>query len=209
MIKINRVIWLLILSDILIVSSFGLISPIFAIFMKDGIPGGSVVAAGTAATVYWLVKSVLQLPFSLYLDKKRHKLSFLYVGTFLIIMVPIIYAIAKDVYWIYAAQIFYALGAAMAVPTWLCLFTMHIDSKHRGFEWALWSTSIGLGTALAAFLGAELVGIIGFKVLFFIVSGISFLGFLILIGLSRKHLIPEKKVKRTSHIHKASAAVKK
>ncbi|MFH1308158.1 MAG: MFS transporter [archaeon] len=204
MFKINRVIWLLILSDILIVSSFGLIGPIFAIFLKEGISGGSIIAVGTAATVFWGTKSVLQLPFSIYLDTRRKKLGFLYAGTFLIIAVPFLYAFAINVYWIYAAQAVYAIGAAMAVPTWLSLFTMHVDKKHRGFEWGLWSTCIGLGTALAAYIGAELVDVIGFKGLFFIVGGFSFLGFLILLLLSKKGVKEINYLEEKLHLHRGA-----
>jgi len=41
----------------------------------------------------------------------------------------------------------------MAYPAWYSLFTMHLDRKHRGFEYSLWSTSVGIGTAITAYLG--------------------------------------------------------
>lgn len=186
--KINRVIILLILSDILILAGFGLITPIFAIFVKEGISGGSVFAAGLAVTVFLVIKSVAQIPLSIYLDTKKGKLSFLYIGTILVCAVPFIYAFSKNVNWIYVAQAVYGLGAATAYPAWLTLFTMHVDRKHRGFEWSLWSTSIGLGTALTAFVGARLVTNIGFKNLFFITGGMALAGFIILLCLSKKYL---------------------
>lgn len=186
--KINRVIICLIISDFLIISAFGLILPIFAIFVKEGITGGSVVAVGMASSIFLLTKSVVQLPLSIYVDTKRKKLSFILIGTFLLVLVPLIYAFSPNVNFIFLAQMVYGIGAATAYPAWLSLFTMHIDKKHRGFEWSLWSTSIGLGTALTAFAGAKLVGLIGFKNLFFIVSGISFIGMLALFFISKKYL---------------------
>jgi len=142
--KINRVIGCLIISDILILSAFGLILPIFAIFVKERVAGGSILAAGIASSIYLLTKSIVQLPLSLYVDTKRKKLSFILFGTFLVVLVPLIYAFSPNIKFIFAAQFIYGVGAATLYPAWLALFTMNVDRKHRGFEWSLWSTGVGL-----------------------------------------------------------------
>ena len=72
--KINRVIVCLILSDVFILSAFGLISPIFAIFVAEGISGGSIIAAGLASSVFWIVKSAAQIPLAMYIEKKRNNI---------------------------------------------------------------------------------------------------------------------------------------
>src|SRR3989344_9120613 len=100
----NKKLLLLILSDVLILSSFGLLGPIFAIFITDNLEGGSIVAAGMATTVFLVVKSVVQLPLSRYfIDKEKHKTKSLLFGTFLIITVPFIYILARDVKVIFIA----------------------------------------------------------------------------------------------------------
>lgn len=158
---------LLILSDVLILSSFGLIGPIFAVFITENLEGGTIVNAGLATTVFWVVKSAFQLPLSKYLiDKEKHKTRSLVAGTLLIISVPFIYFFAKTVYIIFIAQAIYGLGAAMAYPSWFCLFTTYMDKKHKGFEYTLWSTSIGIGAAIAAYLGAKIADLLGFRTLF-------------------------------------------
>lgn len=159
----NRKLLLLILSDVLILSSFGLIAPIFALFITDNLVGGSLVTAGLATTIFLATRSVVQLPLSLYIDKQHHKTRLLIFGTFLIITVPFIYLIAKSVYTIFIAQVIYGVGAAFAYPTWFTLFTSYLDKKHKGFEYSLWSTSIGIGTAISAFLGAEIANSFGFN----------------------------------------------
>ncbi|MDP3987360.1 MAG: MFS transporter [Nanoarchaeota archaeon] len=177
---------LLILSDILIISSFGLIAPIFAIFINDSLEGGSIVSAGLAMTIFLVVKSSAQLPLSKYLiDKEKHKTRLLLVGTALIISVPFIYVFADHVNTIFIAQAVYGLGTAFAYPCWFSLFITYVDKRHKGFEYAVYSTSVGLGTALSAFLGAKIADALGFKALFFFVGGIAFLGFLLLIILDR------------------------
>lgn len=187
----NKKLSLLILSDILILSSFGLIAPIFAVFIKDNLIGGSLVTAGLATTIFLAVKSAVQLPLSWYIDNDRHKTKLLVIGTFLIIVVPFIYILAKSIYMIFFAQVIYGFGAALAYPTWFSLFTRYMDKKHKGFEYAIWSTGVGAGTAVTAFIGAEVAEALGFKILFFVVGVFAFMGFLLLIILD--HLEYRKK----------------
>ena len=188
---------LLILSDVLILSSFGLLAPIFAIFIIGNIEGGSIVAAGLATTIFLVVKCTVQLPLSKYfVDKEKHKTRSLLIGTFLIITVPFIYIFATHVNTIYIAQAVYGLGAALAYPAWFSLFTAYIDKKHKGFEYTLWSTGVGIGSAIAAFFGAKIAELLGFKTLFFFVGVIAFLGFLLLIVLDRIEMKKKSKARR-------------
>lgn len=176
----------MILSDVLILSSFGLIGPIFAIFIIENLEGGTIVAAGLSTTIFLVVKSTVQMPLSRYfIDKEKHKTRSLLLGTLLIIAVPFIYIAAKSVYAIYIAQAIYGLGAAMAYPSWFSLFTTYMDKKHKGFEYTLWSTSIGVGTAITAYFGAKIAELLGFKTLFFFVGLVALLGFCLLIVLDR------------------------
>jgi len=181
----NKKIWLLILSDVLILSSFGLIAPIFAIFIDNSLVGGTLVTAGLATTIFLGVKAIIQLPLSKFEDRNKHKTQLLVFGTFLIISVPFIYLFAKTVYVIFIAQAIYGMGTAMAYPAWFSLFTTYMDRRHAGFEYTLWSTGVGVGTALAAFLGAKIAESLGFKFLFLIVGFVAFLGFILLIILNR------------------------
>jgi MFS family permease len=192
----NKIIIYLIISDILILSAFGLISPIFAIYLNEGLAGG-IAAAGLASTIYFLVKSLVQLPLSIWIDKKRGKLSFLLIGTLLIVAVPIMYAFSPNVKFIYLAQAIYGIGSAMAYPAWYSLFTMHLDKKHRGLEYSIWSTGVGIGTALTAYAGALFAESFGFQNLFLIVALISFIGLIVLFLLSNKFL---KDIKETEEI---------
>jgi len=187
----NKKLALLILSDILIVSSFGLIGPIFALFINQDLAGG-VLSAGMATAIYWGVKSPIQLPLSKYLiDKHKRKTQLLLIGTFLIITVPLMYVLAQDVKLIFLAQAVYGFGTALAYPSWFSLFTTYMDKKKKGFEYSLWSTSIGLGSGIAAFFGASIAKVLGFRPLFLVVGAIAFTGFLILIVLDR---IENKKI---------------
>src|SRR3989344_6796870 len=124
--KINNTIKLLIISDIFLMTGFGLLGPIFSIFIKDNLQGGTIAAAGLASFIFLITKSVIQIPFSRYVDKHDHKIKFLTAGTFLIACVPFVYIFAKNVNMIYFAQFVYGIGAGFAYPCWFGLFTQNL-----------------------------------------------------------------------------------
>jgi len=93
----NKTLYLLWFSDIFILTGFGLATPIMAIFIKETIVGGTILAAGIASAIFLSVKALIQIPFSRYIDSHRDRVRWLWTGTFLIITVPIQYLYAKNV----------------------------------------------------------------------------------------------------------------
>jgi DHA1 family quinolone resistance protein-like MFS transporter len=181
----NKVIKLLIISDIFLLTGFGLIDPILSIFINDSIIGGSLVAVGLASTLFLLVRSVLQVPFAKYADEREQRLFLLKIGSFFLFLAPLCYAFASNIYHIYFAQIIHGIGAALAYPTWMALFSSNLDKKKESFEWALYETGVGVGTAFAAYFGAEMASRIGFRNLFFIVALFSLVGLIVLFWLDK------------------------
>lgn len=193
----NRTIKLLMLSDILILTGFGLIAPILAIFIKDNLAGGTIFAAGLATFIFWTTKSVIQLPLSRYVDKHDDKLTLLIIGTFIMVAVPFVYAFSPNVRWIYFAEFLYGIGSGLSFPAWLGLWSINLDKHHESFEWSLYSTTVGIGTALAAAVGAGIAQYIGFKTTFIVVGIAAFAGGLILFGLEKN----EKAIENPKILH--------
>jgi DHA1 family quinolone resistance protein-like MFS transporter len=159
-------------------------------FIKDGISGGSIIGVGIAIMLFVIIKSILQLPFSRYIDTHREKVTYLLIGTGITIVVPFIYAFTNAITGIYIAQILRGIGSAMAYPTWLSLFSTHLDKQHEGFEWSLYSTSVGIGIAITGLIGAAIASSIGFFVTFLIAGILSIIGWVILFKLEkREHVI--------------------
>jgi DHA1 family quinolone resistance protein-like MFS transporter len=173
-------------SDIFVLTGFGLISPILAIFIKDDIVGGSIFAAGLASTLFLITKSIVQLPFSKYVDSHDDKIKWLIMGTFLISVVPIIYMFSNNINTIYLAQILYGIGGGLAYPTWLGLWSTHLDKKHESFEWSLYSTSVGIGVAATASIGAAIANFFSFNFTFLLVWFMSIAGCFVLFWLEKK-----------------------
>ena len=168
------------MSDIFILTGYGLIAPIFAIYINNNLTGGSIFAAGLASTIFFITKSLVQLPFSRYVDKHDNKYLLLMVGTFFIVLTPVIYMFAKDIAEIYLAQVIYGVGAGLAFPTWLGIWTKHLDKHHESFEWSLYSTLVNVGIAISASIGAALADYVGFFYTFFLVTVCSLVGLLVL-----------------------------
>lgn len=177
-------------ADIFAVTGFGLIDPILAIYLKENLIGGTIFAAGFSSALFLITKSLVQLPFSRHVDKydDENDSKWLIVGAGLITIVPFIYIFAEHIYTIYAAQILFGIGSGLAYPAWLGLWSTHLDKKRESFEWSLYSTCVGIGTALAAAIGAGLAEIIGFTYTFVLVGIMSMSGCLVLINLKLTHL---------------------
>ena len=66
--RINKVVKIMIFSDLFLNSGWGLIGPILAIFIINNVQGGNAMVVGIAVGIYLLTKSVLQIPIAHYLD---------------------------------------------------------------------------------------------------------------------------------------------
>jgi MFS family permease len=183
----NKTLKLLILSDIFVFSGFGLITPILAIFIKDNLVGGTILAAGIASTIFLITHSVLQLIFS-YKFNPKDRLWMLCLGTAIIALVPFGYIFSKSIYHIYLVQFLYGIGAAFAYPSWSSLFTANLEKGKRGFQWSVYYSSVGIGTAITAGLGALLAEKVSFQLIFILTGIISIIGLLILFKLDKKAL---------------------
>lgn len=188
----NKVLKILLLSDLFILSGFGLLAPIFAIFIKDDMIGGTILAAGIAQTIYLFTKSLFQLIISKWTDQEKgnkRELYTLIIGSLIFTCVPIFYIFSAHIWHIYIAQFIHGLGAALAYPGWMVLYTRFTDKNKEGYEWSIYNTSVSLGMAAAAAIGAFIADILGFNTLFILVAIFSLLGTILLGQLFKQELI--------------------
>lgn len=184
--SINKIIKVLVLGDVMFFSAFGLIGPIFAVFVTNQIVGATIATAGFAATINLLTRAILQMPVARYID--RHKgekddFRFMIAGSTLVSVVPFIYLFVSAPIHLYMAQVILGIGGALANPGWYAIFTRHIDKNKEGTEWSLENVSVGLAAAGAATIGGILAQNYGFHNLFLIVGILSLLGVIIQISL--------------------------
>ena len=183
----NRTMKMLMLSDIFVLTGFGLIQPILAIFINGGVAGGTVLTAGIASALFFLIKSLVQLPFGKYIDGHAKKMQWLMIGTLLMALVPIIYVTAHSIYQVYLAESIYGLGSGLAYPTWLGLWSANLDKGKESFQWSIYSTSTGIGTAATGAAGAAISTILGFTVTFMLAGLLCLLGCFALLALEKRN----------------------
>lgn len=186
--EINPIIRILTISDILVIGGYGFISPIFAVFITDTIKGGSLEVVGMASGIYVATYSLLQIPLGIIIDKikgERDDFMFLLAGSILFSVVPLLYLFISTPIHLYLVQIFYGFAMAATLPTWLAIFTRHIDKGREGVEWGIYKTLTDLTAAATAFIGGFIASRYSFVPLFILVSLTSFIGSFFLLGVYR------------------------
>lgn len=186
---INKIVKTLILSDFFLNLGWGLLAPVFAIFILQKVAVNDIAEAtriaGFAALTYWITKSFIEIPIGYFLDKaKGEKDDFwvMFAGYFVVAVAPLGFLFATTQWHIYLLQILHAVGMAMSLPSWLAIFTRHIDKGKEAFEWSMETTSIGAGAGIAGGIGGIIASYLGFNAIFIIISILSmFSAFLLLI----------------------------
>lgn len=185
---INRVVKRLVASDFILNFAFGLMAPIFAIFILKNVAGSSLRVIGLATACYWIARTLSTVPLSRFMDKtdgERDEYYFSIAGSFIISSIPLFYILMKVPWHLYLIQAMYGLANSMAIPAWRILFTDHIDKGKTGFEWSLEDVAIGIAVGLSAFLGSILAEKFGFKTVLVLLSSLSYLSTLVLIPLHK------------------------
>lgn len=198
---VNRVIRHLVISDFVLNFAFGLLAPIFAVFILNNIEGGSLRVIGLATTFYWITRTVTTVPLSRFMDRtdgERDEFYFAVAGSFIVSSIPLFYLLAHLPWHIYLIQLIMGLANSMAIPAWRILFTDHIDRGKTGFDWSLEDIAIGSSIGISAYLGSLIADKFGFDVVLVLLAMLGYLATMILIPLHRdaKTLAQIKREKR-------------
>ena len=184
--NINKVIKYLIFSDFVFWGAIGLFQPIFAIFVVQNIKGGSALVVGIAASVYWIIKSLMSVPVGLFLDKhlgEKDDYWFLINGGIIASVAPLAFIMCRLPWHIYLVQAVYAVGMAMTISSWQALFTRHIDKGKEATEWSIDATFYGIGTGICGIVGGWAATHFGFVPVFVGVSLLSSMSLILLLSL--------------------------
>ncbi|OGY96565.1 MAG: hypothetical protein A2122_02565 [Candidatus Liptonbacteria bacterium GWB1_49_6] len=172
-ISVGRVVKYFVLVDLLLLAGWGLVDPIFSVFIVQKIPGAGLVTVGIAAGLYWLIKSFVQLPAAKYLDRtpgEKDDFYLLILGLIIVSFAAFSLTLVGAVWQLYLVQIFKAVGFGFYAASWPAIFSRHLDKEKVSFDWALDSTAAGLAAGASGFVGGVLASIFGFGTVFFIGS---------------------------------------
>lgn len=181
---INPVVRMLIISDTVLTGALGLLGPIFALFIDDFIVGGGAAVAGVAAAIYLFTKSTLQVPVAHLIDRIRGEKDdfwLMFIFTFAIGLVPLLYLFVSTPLELYMVQFLYGLFSAVTFPTYMAIFTRHIDRAKEGTEWGVYFSLTDLTSAAFSAIGGYVASEQGFPTLIITVVVISCFGSLLLL----------------------------
>lgn len=182
-VKVSKFIRNFIMADTALFGGWGFIDPVFSVFIVREIVGASVVTVGFTVALYWIVKSLVQIPIGIILDRIKGEKDDFYVLIAAMIVIGIaafLFMFATRVWHVYLIQAFKAVGFAMYVATWPPLFSRHIDRDHYSLDWSLDSTSVGLAMGLAGFGSGIVATWWGYHAVFAVAGIFSFISAAIL-----------------------------
>lgn len=199
----NKIVKILIASDFLIWTGWGLLTPIFAVFVTERIIGGTLAVVGIAEFIFLGSKSIFQLIFGDYLDiesSDRRNLRWVLSGSLVFSLGALLYLVCRYPWQLYSVELLMGISSAMTYPSWYSLFIKHLDPRKKAFSLSFQSTAIEGGTALAAAIGGLIANYFGFSFLIYLVAGISLIGTTFLFLLYPPILAIERKERAESKI---------
>ncbi len=195
--RLNKVIVKLITADFFLHSGWGLVAPIFAIFIVGNIEGGSIEMVGFIAATYWITKSTIQPFLANLLDMikgEEDDFNFLVYGLYVSSLIPLGYFMATHVWHIFALEFFRGIAMACVVPAWHGIFTRHINKGWEAFSWSVQSTGLGFALGFAAAFGGIIATFLGFKTVFILVSILGLISATLILIIKNKTFPQEEKL---------------
>ena len=179
----------MLLSDFIFWSGWGLIAPIFAIYVVQQIRGGNEFVVGVSTAIYAALSTLLRIPMGLFLDDQPHErsdLSFAMFGLCVASLSSLGFIFSSLPWHIYVLQALHAIGMAMNLSGWTALYTRHIDKGKESTQWGISAVSVGIGGALTAVIGGWVATNFGFDILFACVGLLGFAGAATLLFIRRE-----------------------
>jgi len=185
-IRVGRVVKYFIFVDLALLAGWGLIDPLFSVFIRESenLPEITLGTIGALVGVYWLVKSVIQLPLANYLDRRAGEKDDFYaliLGLFLISASAFLFALVHEVWQLFAVQILRSVAFAFYAASWPAIFSRHLDKERVSFDWALDSTAVGIAAGVSGIVGGFLAQTYGYTSVFVLGAFFSMVAALILI----------------------------
>lgn len=173
MARLNKIITKLITAEFFFYSGWGLVAPIFAIFIIQQVEGGTIEVVAFATATFWVVKSAIQPFLANILDVikgEKDDFRILIIGMYVAALIPFGYFFATQIWHVFALEIIRGIAMACVVPAMLGIFTRHINKGWEAFTWSALSTGLGFGFAFTAAFGGVIASFLGFGMVFIMVG---------------------------------------
>jgi len=182
-VKVSRFIKFFIISDLFFLGGWGFVDPIFSVFVVENIKGATLVTAGITAAIYWIVKSIIQIPVANFLDKtdgERDDFYVLIASLFLTAISAFLLVLVNEVWQLLAVQVVHAVAFGFYLPAWTGMFSRHLDKGHEALDWSLNSTTVGIASGITGFASGAFAQWFGFNMVFVLAGVFSLIAALVI-----------------------------
>jgi MFS family permease len=184
-VKVGRVVKYFIISDFFLLAGWGLIDPIFSVFIIQRVVGGTLMTVGIAAAIYWIIRSVAQIPIAEFLDRipGEHDDFMALVGGLLLVGISAIAMCWVTRVWeLYVVHALQAIAFALYYASWPTIYSRHLDKDAISLDWSLDSSVAGVGAGITGFLGGVIAETLGYNVVFVGAGIMAFIAAFVLIA---------------------------
>ncbi len=153
--------------------------PIYAIFVQ-GI-GGDILDASGAIAIFLIVSGVVTILVHRTKWSQEHRTRLMIYGWLIWVLGIAGYFLVSSTATLFIAQVFIALGNAIANPAFDAELDDHTDEKIKSFEWGLFEALQDILGGVAAIVGGLVAAFLGFKtliVVMIVAATLSFVGIL-------------------------------
>ena len=162
MLKFNKSILFLTLSDIFTWGSHTILGALVGIYLANKLGGNAIEFVGIGTGIYYLSRSISQIPIGLLTDKIKHdkdEIIILIIGSILMGSPFLFYSLIQSQYLYYFLQFVFGLGASMNLISWRKLFSQSLDKGKVGLEYGVYETLISMAMAVFSITAGVLANI--------------------------------------------------
>ena len=173
--------------NLIFVFGASLLGPLYAIYVKEEI-GGDILAIGWAFAIYMVTVGVVSYIAGKMGDKIKEKEYLLAVGYFIRVIGFFCYTLISTIGGLFFLQLLLGIGEAIANPSFKSIYSVHLDDGRESTQWGIWDMFYSIMVGIATIIGAVVVNSFGFNILFYTMSLLAFIAFLVLLFQPRKLL---------------------
>ena len=183
----NRSLRTLIGINLIFVFGASLLGPLYAIYVKEEI-GGDILAIGWAFAIYMITVGVISYTAGKMGDKIKEKEYLVAVGYLVRAVGFFCYTLISSITGLLLLQFFLGIGEAIANPAFKSIYSIHLDDGRESTQWGVCDMTYSMTVGIATIIGAVVVDNFGFNILFYAMSSLAIIAFLVLLFQPRKLL---------------------
>ena len=152
----------------------GMLGPIYALFVKE--IGGGILVAGSSWAIFMIVSGLGIFIMGKIQDNMKKDKPVIITGYALESLGFLGYFFVSDVIHLFIVQFLLGISMVIQVPVFDSFYTKYLEKGRFASQWSAWEGLYFTITGVAALVGAFLVEIFGFKILFLIMFFLSLIG---------------------------------